>query len=149
MSESTRLRISATAILLLVFGSGILVGVALDRAVTPASGAPSDMTLTAVVLDSAEEGADSEAETSRGYVIDEVTVDSDQRTLVDSILDSYRQQVAEAAEAHRLQYSALAAAARDAFRDILNEAQQAQYDSLLDVRRAERDRAQEGGQDGS
>ncbi|TVR50316.1 MAG: hypothetical protein EA421_17395 [Gemmatimonadales bacterium] len=149
MSESTRLRISATAILVLVFGSGILVGLALDRAVTPASGAPSDMTLTTVVLDASEDGAEAEAEASRGYVIHEVTLAPDQRTQVDSILDSYRQQVAEAAEAHRLQYSALAAATRDAFRDILDEAQQAQYDSLLDVRRAERDRAQDGGQNGS
>ena len=147
MSESTRLRISATAILVVVFGSGILVGLALDRSVTPASGSPSD--LTTVVLDTSEEGAEPEADSSRGYVIDEVTVNPDQRTLVDSILESYRQQVAEAAEAHRLQYSALAAATREAFRDILNEAQQAQYDSLLDVRRAERDQAQERGQDGS
>ncbi len=146
MSESTRLRISATVILVVVFGSGILVGLALDRAVTPASGAPSN--LTTVVLDASEEGAEAEAEASRGYVIDEVTLAPDQRTQVDSILESYRQQVAEAAEAHRLHYSALAAATREAFRGILTEAQQAQYDSLLDVRRAERDQAQEPGQDG-
>jgi hypothetical protein len=147
MSESTRLRISATAILVLVFGSGILVGLALDRAVTPASGAPSD--LTTVVFDSSEEVDEPEAEGSRGYVIDEVTVDPEQRILVESILESYRQQVAEAAEAHRLEYSALAAATREAFRGILTETQQAQYDSLLEVRRAERDQAQERGQDGN
>jgi hypothetical protein len=147
MSESTRLRISATAILVLVFGSGILVGLALDRAVTPASGAPSD--LTTVVLDAPEDDPEPEADATRGYVIDEVTVDPDQRVLVDSILESYRRQVAEAAEAHRLEYSALAADTREAFRGILTEAQQAQYDSLLDVRRAERDQAQEGGPGGS
>jgi hypothetical protein len=147
MSESTRLRISATAILVLVFGSGILVGLALDRAVTPASGAPSD--LTTMALDSSEDVAESEAEASRGYVIDEVTVDPQQRIMVDSILESYRQQIAEAAEAHRLEYSALAAATREAFRGILTEAQQAQYDSLLSVRRAERDQAEERGQDGN
>jgi hypothetical protein len=137
MSETTRLRISATAILVLVFGSGIVVGLALDRAVTPATGAPSDLT-TVAVTESDEDPE--EADAPRGYVIDQVTMEPDQRVQVDSILESYRQQVAEAAEAHRLEYSALAAATREAFRGILSEEQQAQYDSLLEIRRAERER---------
>lgn len=137
MSETTRMRISATAILVLVFGSGIVVGLALDRAVTPATGTPaSEGTPVAVATD--REEADEE-EAPRGYAIDGVAMEPEQRAQVDSILETYRQQVAEAAEAHRLEYSALAAATRESFRGVLSEAQQAQYDSLLEIRRAERE----------
>lgn len=145
MSETTRLRISATAILVLVFGSGIVVGLALDRAVTPATGAPPDLT-TAVVTESDEDAE--EADAPRGYVIDRVTMEPEQRAQVNSILESYRQQVAEAAEAHRLEYSELAATTREAFRGILTEEQQAEYDSLLDIRRAEREREEAAEQSG-
>jgi Spy/CpxP family protein refolding chaperone len=144
MSEATRLRISATLILVLVFGSGILVGLALDRAVSTATGAPADP--TEMVSEDAE--VVMEEEPARGYVIDEVTMVAEQRQQVESILEAYREQVAQAAERHREEFSDLAAATREAFYGILSDAQKAQYDSLLDVRRAERDAAAGAGQDG-
>jgi hypothetical protein len=144
MSDGTRLRISATLILVLVFGSGVLVGLALDRAVATAVGAPSDVVPAPVTT--SDEGEEAE-EAPRRYVIDEVPMEIEQRSRVDSILASHRQKVDEAAEAHQAQYSAQVSATREAIRSVLTDEQRDLYDSLLAEARAAREQRQRGGQD--
>jgi Spy/CpxP family protein refolding chaperone len=143
MQDATRLRLSASGLLVLVFGAGVLIGLVLERGVTPASGAtvvPSPPAAAAPSVPLTEVAVPAEPPVARGYVIDEVSMDPAVRAQVEEILDTYRGRVVEAAERHRQEYSSLAADARESFRALLSDPQRAEYDSLLQVRREERDR---------
>lgn len=149
MNDLTRTRAATLGLLLLVFGVGVLAGVAGDRLLSSdpvelLAGPPSD---TRTPADGEREGrkasgdADSAGEEEgeerrRSAIIHRVDLTEVQRVAVDSVLAYYRSQVRELTDTYNDAYWTAVQQTRDELREILDEEQRIRYDSLL----AENDR---------
>lgn len=157
MAGSSRTRFLSMAVLALVFASGLVVGVALDRRALA----------SAAAVEAADEGSESEAgdeardeEERRVPMYERVGLRADQEVRIDSIVghhrsamraledefeDEYeamRQLQREYREAYNPRYWAIVDSTRAAIRSVLDADQAQRYDSLLDAwdrrRRSER-----------
>jgi hypothetical protein len=136
MNRDLRARMATAGLIALVFGAGVLAGVAGDRVF----GGETDDLMAGVPEtpsdgDRARDDGDDE-ERSRGrWIIHRVPLEEDQRAQVDSVLAFYRDQVHGLTDTYNEAYWSAVQSTRDELRGILREDQRAHYDSLL----AERD----------
>lgn len=126
MSTDLRTRLATVLVLSVIFVSGGVVGIALDRT----------FARTGEVTSAEPHGSGAEEERATGWVIDEVALSPDQRSQVDSVLAGFRGDLLELYRQVEPLYRERVAEAREAIRAILDDDQRAHYDSLL----AERDR---------
>ena len=147
MTMETRHRtlLATAAILVLVFGAGVLAGMVLDRGLAAAPARDE------VVVDA---GTEAEEESPRRYMFEQVGLSAEQRQVVDSLVVIHRSRMSalrkQFSEEYDPQYRAIVLSTRDAIKEVMTPEQAAMYDSLA----AERDRRneaeeQEGERDGS
>ena len=135
MDKLLRTRLATAVVLLAVFGSGLLVGLAADRS------------LLATPADEAVAAAEPEAPRERRVpMYERVGPDEAQKMVIDSIVSEYRVSMkslhAEFNAAYSPRYRALVDETRAAIRGVLTPEQAIAYDSLIAERerkRAERD----------
>ncbi|CAN5736057.1 hypothetical protein BH23GEM11_BH23GEM11_15660 [soil metagenome] len=133
MTPGRRARLATLAVLLLVFGVGVLAGIAGDRFVQRqatdlmAVTAPTEGETVVTPEDPSEE----ESSTRDRWIIHRVDLSSDQRMAVDSILGYYRAQVRGLTDDYNDAYWSAVESTRDELREILREEQRITYDSLL------------------
>jgi hypothetical protein len=127
--NSSRARMVAGSALVLLFASGIVVGLAWDR--TASASTP-------------EVGANerSEREGGRGrMVVDGVGLSTVQKTAVDSLVVFHRERMSDLDTEFQPRYRAVIADLREEIKQVLTDDQRVMYDELLaerDDRRAER-----------
>lgn len=123
-----RTRLATLAILVMVFGTGVLMGLVLDRSLTAA---PADGSV-AVDTVAAEE------ERPRRYMFEEVDLSPEQRAVVDSLAVRHRAAMSalrqQFSEEYDPQYRAIVVATREAIKDVMTPEQAAKYDSLTTAR---------------
>ena len=133
MSHESRTRLLTAVILVAVFGSGALLGAALDNRLGAEE--PAD---PVVVTETEAEGAEEEAAPERGPTYMEVEPNEEQLALIQEIVAEYRTRVNELDEEARSQYRAdfrvIRDAAREAIKGVLTPEQAALYQELLDER---------------
>lgn len=135
MDKLLRTRLATAVVLLAVFGSGLLVGLAADRS------------LLATPADEAVATAEPEAPRERRVpMYEQVGPDEAQKIVIDSIVSEYRVSMkslhAEFRAAYNPRYQALVDETRAAIKGVLTSEQAIAYDSLIAERerkRAERD----------
>lgn len=136
MERMLRTRLITGIVLAVVFGAGVLLGLAVDRSLAAKPDA-----------EVAEAGRSRE-EPSQGRphsLWEQVDPTDQQKVLIDSIVGDYRSAMkalhAEFRDAYNPRYEALLVEARKAIRGVLTSEQASQYDSLVaefERRRAER-----------
>ena len=135
MDKLLRTRLATVVVLLAVFGSGLLVGLAADRS------------LVATPAAEAAVAAEPEAPAERRVpMYERVGPDAAQKMVIDSIVSEYRVSMkslhAEFRAAYNPRYQALVDETRAAIKGVLTPEQAIAYDSLIAERerkRAERD----------
>jgi Spy/CpxP family protein refolding chaperone len=133
MAGGLRARLATLAILLVVFGAGLAVGVAVDRQVAAAADAPASVAGTS----SADEPErDREERRRRGPMVEKVGLDQDQKVQVDSIFRAWGGRMSSLQKEYREHYWAVVDSTRAAMRTVLTPEQAMAYDSLV----AENDR---------
>jgi Spy/CpxP family protein refolding chaperone len=133
MMASTRTRLAALAVILLIFGAGLAVGMVLDRGIAEA--APEE-TRTA---EAEKEEEETEAR-RRGSVIGQIDLTSDQQVRVDSIVDHFREELKNFRTSYRTEYDRILTETREALKAILDDEQRAEYEALLEERDRQRQR---------
>lgn len=137
MNAVRRARLVSVVVLATVFGSGIVVGFALDRRMASARAEnaekarlQSDVAATA--------GADGGDERPRRYLFDRVDPTPEQRVRIDSIVAAYQSDLREFHQESRRFYDegtrALVLETREAIKGVLDPGQAARYDSLATAR---------------
>ena len=135
-----RTRLATVAILTLVFGTGVLMGLVLDRnlAAAPVSAAVADTAAAA-------------EEPRRQYMFERVGLSPDQRAVIDSIVVGHRARMSalrqQFSEEYDPQYRAIVEATRENIKGVMTPEQAAMYDSLTTARDRER-AAEESASDG-
>lgn len=136
MERILRTRVVTGLVLAVVFGAGLVLGAAFDRALTAEPGAE---------MADARTGADSTAQSRRRPLYEQVAPTEEQKVRIDSIVDEYRSAMkglhAEFRAAYNPRYEALVAGTRAAIRGVLTTEQAKAYDSLVadyEQRRSER-----------
>lgn len=139
MEQGPRARLLTAVVLVLVFVSGLAVGVALDREEVPPP----------VTTAGAERQPD-EGRRERVPMYMQVGPNEEQKARIDSIVKVHRESLKalekELRDAYRPRYRALVEQTREAIKGVLNPDQVMVYDSLLadyDRRRAEREEREE------
>ena len=113
--------------LVLLFGSGVVVGLAWDQT---ANASP----LTEVGVD---EGTDRDG-SRRPMIVDNVGLSVVQKTSVDSLVVFHRQRMSDLDKEFQPRYRDVIADLRDEIKDVLTDEQREQYDVLLAEHDAER-----------
>ena len=140
MGRSSRMRLLTAGILIAVFGTGVLVGFALDgelgAAPEPAV-AEAPVEPTEGAGDEPEEAADGEEESARpSYIFYQVDPNETQLARIDSIVKEYRQRrlalSEEFAERHDEAAWEVILEGRQAIKSVLTPEQAAEYQRLLD-----------------
>jgi hypothetical protein len=136
MEHGSRTRLMTAAVLVVVFGAGIMLGVAADG------------TLSATTPDEVaaiDEQPEEEARRRRTPMYEQVGPDAEQSALIESIVLEHRERMDvlhdEFRGAYNPRYQALVQDTREAILGVLSPDQAAQYQELLDgwdQRRAER-----------
>jgi hypothetical protein len=138
MERSTRARLNTVAVLALVLGTGVVVGMALGPRLLPGE----------EVADaqgprggsSRDERPDQASQRRRPLIVEQVGLSEGQKTTVDSIVASHRAKMRalqdEFDQAYMPRYRGILEEAREAIRGVLTADQRTAYDSLL----AEHDR---------
>ena len=139
MDKAPRTRLLTALILSVVFGSGAIVGLALDQ------------NLVAGPVEETEgEAAEERTERRRVPMYEQVGPNEAQMERIDSIVEEYRESMRslhlEFREAYNPRYQALIEETREAIKGVLDTEQAMAYDSLIaerDRRRAEREERDE------
>ncbi len=144
MNPDLRARLATIGLIVIVFGAGVLAGIAGDRVL----GADTDDLIAGVPstpgeVERTDDDRDDEDRSQGRWIIHRVPLEDDQRVQVDSVLAYYRDQVRGLTDAYNEAYWSAVQSTRDELRGILREDQRVHYDSLL----AERD--QRRGRNGS
>lgn len=134
MDKVLRTRLVTAVVLLVVFGSGFLLGFAADR------------TLGANPTESDSPAEEASSGQRRVPMYEQVGPDADQMMVIDSIVQEYRAAMkslhAEFRAAYNPRYQALVEGTRTAIKGVLTPEQAQEYDSLVaewERRRAERE----------
>ena len=134
MNAVRRARLVTVAVLAIVFGSGIVVGFALDRRWTPAPRSVEGERLES----GATAAADDDNERPRRYLFDRVDPTPEQRMRIDSIVAAYQSDLRAFHRESRRFYDegtrALVVETREAIMGVLTPEQAARYDSLTTAR---------------
>ena len=117
--------VAATALVLL-FGSGVVVGLAWDQTATAST--PEEVR---------REGSGREERTRRPMIVDRVGLSTVQKATVDSLYFFYGQQLADLNTDFRPRYRAVFDDFRVEIRQVLTDDQRATYDALVLEREAE------------
>jgi hypothetical protein len=131
MERNARIRLTTAAILVLVFGSGALVGMAWD------AGGQETLAETATATGGSQvDGqAESEEEPRRRRMIDRIDLNEEQRASVDGIIDKHRKQLGELndefRDAYYPRFYGVVENTRELIKNELTADQSAAYDSLL------------------
>ena len=129
-----RTRLATVGILVLILGSGFLMGLAWERGLDAAQPEPE-------AVAEAEETAD---EGRRGLIVERVGLTVEQKALVDSIVTHHRDLMRDLRREYRTGHRGLIDSTRTALKSALTTEQAIQYDSLLAEydrrRREERER---------
>jgi len=133
LTPGWRARLATLAVLLLVFGVGVLAGIAGDRFVQRQA---TDLMAGVPQADgedpsAAESTSEEESSTRDRWIIHRVDLSADQRMAVDSVLGYYRAQVRALTDDYNDAYWSAVESTRDELREILREEQRITYDSLL------------------
>lgn len=138
-----RTRLATVAILTLVFATGVLMGLVLDRSLTAAPAAEA-----AVAADSA-----ATADEGPRYMFERVGLSADQRSVIDSIVVGHRARMSalrkQFSEEYDPQYRAIVEATRENIKGVMTPEQAAMYDSLTTARDRERAAEDSASGDGS
>lgn len=128
-----RTRLATVAILVLVFGTGVLMGLVLDRSLNAAPVSEEK------VVDGGKETAEEEA--PRRYGFELVGLTPEQRAIVDSIVVEHRASMSalrkQFSDEYDPQYRAIVEATRESIKKVMTPDQATMYDSIM----SERDRA--------
>ncbi len=129
MTEKSALkaRMVAAAVLILLFGSGVVVGLAWDQ--TASASAPRELR--------AEERSEREGRRRR-LIVDDVGLSVVQRTAVDSLVVFHRQRMSDLDAEFRPRYGTVIADLREEIKQVLTVDQRVTYDVLLAEHDAER-----------
>jgi Spy/CpxP family protein refolding chaperone len=122
MREETRVKLLTAAVLLMVFGAGFAVGLALDRSFAVAG--------TIEVSESAKADEQGDEPRSGGSIIDQLDLSEIQRVQVDSVLDEFQRRMSTFQREYRPRYWALVDSSRAEVRQLLNQEQALLHDSL-------------------
>jgi hypothetical protein len=148
LSSAFRARAATVGILALIFGAGVLSGVAGDRllgsdtselqAGVPEGTPPRpDMPTTRDAPDAPDARS---TEGRSNWLIHRVDLSDVQRVQVDSVLEFYRARIRELTDTYNEAYWGTVQSTRDELRAILDEDQRIRYDSLLARNDRRRDR---------
>lgn len=139
-----RTRLATAAILVLVFGSGVLLGLVLDRSLdaAPANG---------VAVAEADTDADTDDESPRRYMFEQVGLTPEQRAVIDSLVVGHRASMSALRKQFSAEYDpryrAIVESTRESIKQVMTPEQAAMYDSITTVR--DRRRAAEDSADGA
>ena len=125
--SALKAKIVATTALILLFGSGVVVGLALDQ--------------TANASTPEEVRRDSRSERERGrrrLIVENVGLSTVQKAAVDSLVSVYRQGMSDLDREFQPRYRTLIADLREEIKLVLTDDQRATYDVLLAEHDAER-----------
>ena len=135
MDKAPRTRLLTALVLAVVFGSGAVVGLALDHNL-----------MADPVEEARGDGEEERTERRRVPMYEQVGPNEAQMERIDSIVEEYRESMRslhrEFREAYNPRYQALIEETREAIKGVLDPEQAMAYDSLIaerDRRRAERD----------
>jgi len=150
MEKLARTRLVTVGVLVVVFGSGFVLGMAMDRSLTAQPVAAAEVAGDAAAEDGSREEAPRGRDERRGRRLpmwEQVDPTADQRIRIDSIIEWQRESMEslhrEFNAAYDPRYRALIVETREAIKRALTPEQAQAYDSLVaefDRRRAERDR---------
>lgn len=143
MEHGSRTRLVTAVMLVVVFASGLLLGLAADSNL---SAEPPEVVVTT------SDGDEPEVERSRRYIYEQVEPTPEQSVLIDSMMKDYRDSreslegelrkgYRELRSSYDPLHQALVRDLRGAIKDVFSEEQAAEYQALLDDfdrRRAER-----------
>lgn len=145
MEHGSRTRLVTAVVLAVVFGAGLLVGLAAERGLVaqPAED---------VVAENDQADRNGERRNRRTRMYEQVGPTEAQGVLIDSVVKEHRQRMSalhdEFDSAYNPRYRALIQETREAILGVFTPAQAAEYQALLDSfdrRRAERDRKDDRG----
>ena len=122
-----RARVVVGAALVLLFGSGIVVGLAWDQT---ASASTAETSRTEERL--------TERDKKDGMIVDRVGLSSTQKTSVDSLVAYHRGRMRDLDSEFRPRYRAVINDLRGEIKEVLTDDQRAMYDALLEEHDAER-----------
>ena len=129
MEHGSRTRLMSAAVLVVVFGAGIMLGVAVDGTL---SASPTDSSVVAA------ERPEEETPRWRTPMYEQVGPDAEQSALVDSIVLEYRAQMDELHDefrgAYNPRYQALVSDTRETIMGVFSPEQAAQYQELFEER---------------
>jgi Spy/CpxP family protein refolding chaperone len=122
MNDETRVKLLTAAVLLMVFGAGFAVGLALDRSLAVAG--------TVEVSEGEKADEQRDEPKSGGSIIDQLDLNEIQRVKVDSVLDEFQRRMSMFHREYRPKYWALVDSSRAEVRQLLTEEQAVLHDSL-------------------
>lgn len=132
LREVFKVKVIAGVALTLLFGSGIVVGMAWERTVSAST--PEDV--------SDETRSERRGERRRHMIVEEVGLTAPQTTSIDSLVSFYRDRMSELSQEVRSRYRAGIGDLREEIKEVLTEDQLQMYEALLeendDSRRARR-----------
>lgn len=134
MGQGTRTRFLTAAVLLSVFGAGVLLGLAADSnlVATPA----------AALVEGPVEVVEEDKEEGRSYMWEQVGPDSAQTVRIDSIVIEHRARMdalhAEFQANYDPRYREIVEGTREAIKEVFTEEQAVRYQEILDRRDRER-----------
>jgi hypothetical protein len=131
MNHTLRIRLLTLGVLAVVFGAGLVAGIAMGRSMEAGSEPLPQALESAADTASSGEESRSEGEERSRWIIHRVELDAEQRVAVDSVLGYYRSHVREMATEYRQEFGVAIQATRNELREILRADQRAVYDSLL------------------
>jgi len=140
MGKGSRTRLATVLILVLVFGSGVLLGLAADSSLS--AEAPSESTSIASEPVQGSEEEPAEPETERRYIYHEVDPNEEQLARIQTIVAEWRARREAFDEDSRTQWEQgrreFVLETRNAIKAALSPEQAAEYQRLLDEWEAER-----------
>lgn len=151
MSQTARTRLLTAGVLIAVFGTGILVGLAVDSELG-ASPSPADTVETGESAQTAEAPEAEEPRSERRYLYQQVGANESQLSRIDSIVQEHRvrrnaidEELQQVEEEFSVRYRSNLLETREAIKSVLSADQAAEYQRLLDEWDAERQAERENG----
>jgi Spy/CpxP family protein refolding chaperone len=124
MQSLMKTRLTALAVMLVVFVAGMAVGMVVDR------GLAEEASGTAAVAEESEE----DEERRRGRMIDQVSLTPEQQVRVDSLVADFRERMKTFHESSRKEYDHIVQDVRESIKGVLDDEQRARYEALLEER---------------
>ena len=118
LREVSKVKVIASVALTLLFGSGIVVGMAWERTVSAST--PEDV--------SGETRSERSGE-RRHMIVEEVSLTASQKTSIDSLVSFYRDRMSELGQEFRSRYRAEIVDLREEIKEVLTEDQLQMYEN--------------------